>query len=404
MEAQRQRNIRDTALLPLSHQLLRIPSATLIARERCFSVELRGEGAQDLGGPYAEALSAVCDDLRNSRLFVPSNNARSGVGDGRDFTSSNPLLRDLLLPAASIAPTRPIGGPAAFWTDDAVLGAWGYQPLDSHQNIPVPALLSQAPPLILSPHFPVSSYSADAAAGSAAPVAGGPVALLQQQLQYQQRAYAQLLGYQQEGDDGDDSSSLLRFWGVKGLSSYGQRVCRALQAIGLLMGCASLSLSPLNISLTPAIWTLLIGEQPPPELLLQQDLLAAKHLRRLQAPIAAAAAAAVAARSRDVSPRASPRGNAFDTSADPAAQAAAAAAADAAAAAAAAIGESEEEAREEAAAAVYALLQRGACIDDSVGRPLPLLVNGDCICLRPEDLSALLSLELQAKVRCCCCC
>lgn len=396
----------------LSLQLLRVSPAALIARERCFSVELRGEGAQDLGGPYAEALSAFCDDLKTSCLLTPSSNSRAGVGEGRDFCSPNPLLRDLLLPAtAAHTSHKQQQDPARYWHDDAALGVWG--PVSLHQQTPsVPSLLSSAPPMLLSNPWSL-------AAGAAPTAPGKPLLLLQQQLQLQRRAYAQLASCWGEGDEDDTwvpSNLLLRFLGPHGFTMYGQRVVRALQSLGLLMGCAILSLSPLNLSLTPATWVLLLGEQPKPQLLLQQDLLAAKHLRRLQAPIAAAAAAAAGATpavaataTASATPAvaaAAPGGGesaagaerSEDSSVDSAAAKAAAAAAEAAAKAAAAAGDCEEEAREEAAAAVYALLQRGACTDDSAGRQMPLVVGGQTLSLRPQDLPVLLDIETQAKV------
>lgn len=404
----------DVSLLPesefaaslvnqLSQQLLRIPAFALLALERCFSVELRGEGAQDLGGPYAEVLSAVCDDIIASRLFVPSSNARAGVGEGRDFTVPNPLLRDLLVPAAAAAVVS--DGAASttlpsqkqefvsFWADDAALGVFGSMTL-SHEPAPLPSLLSDAPPLLVSCPRLDCVPEADAA---------NPLALLHSQVMEQQRDFVRLAGCWQDESEEDEESLLLRFWGVGGLTGYGQIVARALQAVGVLMGCAVISMSPLNLSLTPAIWTLLLGQQPSAALLLQQDLLAAKHLRRLQAPIAAAASAASAMGMAPTSASVFCGRETVSTAAalgDVAAveTAASIAAAETAAKAAVAAGEDEEEAREEAAAAVQVLLQRGACIDDSVGRPLPLAPLWDRLRLRPQDLPAILNIEQCAKV------
>ncbi|OEH78077.1 sac3 ganp family protein [Cyclospora cayetanensis] len=298
-------------IVSVSHQLLQIPPAALIARERCFSVELLGEGAQDLGGPYAEVISAVCDDLRSSRLFSPSSNARAWVGEGRDFLSPSPLLRELLVPAAAAqvsARQRRLRSSSSLFLadDDAALGVASAPLPSASRQTPLPCCLTDAPPLLIaSPGFCTRPPPRVAATTAAEPTrlhaseaqtsADGipPLRALQRQWELQRQAFAQLFtSWKGTAEEHAPARLLLHFWSRQGISTYGQKVCRALQALGLLMGCSIISMSPLNLSLTPATWALLMGEQPAQELLLQQDLLAARHLRKLRLPVAAAAAEA----------------------------------------------------------------------------------------------------------------
>ena len=60
--------------------------------ERIFKVVFRGEGATDAGGPYNEAISAMCDELmsRFLPLFVPTQNNLHNVGENRDSWIINP--------------------------------------------------------------------------------------------------------------------------------------------------------------------------------------------------------------------------------------------------------------------------------------------------------------------------
>lgn len=60
--------------------------------ERIFKVVFRGEGATDAGGPYNEAMSAMCDELmsRFLPLFVPTQNNIHNVGENRDAWIINP--------------------------------------------------------------------------------------------------------------------------------------------------------------------------------------------------------------------------------------------------------------------------------------------------------------------------
>ncbi|CDI85401.1 MGC83258 protein, related, related [Eimeria praecox] len=242
----------SSLLTQLSRQLLCIPTTSLIASERCFSVELRGEGAQDLGGPYAEALSTVCDDLISSRLLIPSSNARAGVGEGRDLTAINPMLRDLLVPAAAAAAAAATTATATATAaaavgegrlqqqslavvsqDDRDLGVYGPSYLNTITS-PLPSLHSEAPPLLVTTpqlRYAAAATAATTAATAAATAAAtGPLTQLLSQVQHQQIDYLMLLESVLEGDEEDCESLILRFWGQSGLTVYGQLVARSLQA------------------------------------------------------------------------------------------------------------------------------------------------------------------------------
>ncbi len=51
-----------------------------------------GEGATDAGGPYRDTLSTLCNELQSARvpLFIPTPNAREGVGQNTDQWMPNP--------------------------------------------------------------------------------------------------------------------------------------------------------------------------------------------------------------------------------------------------------------------------------------------------------------------------
>eukprot|EP00929_Paragymnodinium_shiwhaense_P069095 TRINITY_DN34854_c0_g1_i2.p1 TRINITY_DN34854_c0_g1~~TRINITY_DN34854_c0_g1_i2.p1 ORF type:complete len:468 (-),score=107.55 TRINITY_DN34854_c0_g1_i2:72-1475(-) len=59
---------------------------------RCFKVQFKGEGGEDAGGLYREALDSVAQELHSSSLplFVPCPNALAEVGDNRDAWILNP--------------------------------------------------------------------------------------------------------------------------------------------------------------------------------------------------------------------------------------------------------------------------------------------------------------------------
>jgi len=57
-----------------------------LSGKRLWSVSFVGEGADDVGGPYREALSEICSELMStSDLFIPTQNARTGQGSSQDF-------------------------------------------------------------------------------------------------------------------------------------------------------------------------------------------------------------------------------------------------------------------------------------------------------------------------------
>jgi hypothetical protein len=82
--------IDSQAIVSVFGQIYRAINATpprnFRNHERIFKVVFRGEGATDAGGPYNEAMSAMCDELmsRFLPLFVPTQNNIHNVGDNRD--------------------------------------------------------------------------------------------------------------------------------------------------------------------------------------------------------------------------------------------------------------------------------------------------------------------------------
>ncbi|CEM01772.1 unnamed protein product [Vitrella brassicaformis CCMP3155] len=68
-----------------------------LGRTHAFKVQLRGEMASDLGGPYSEVISHVCDDVCGGSssqfpLFIDSANARDAVGSSREIRVLNPQV------------------------------------------------------------------------------------------------------------------------------------------------------------------------------------------------------------------------------------------------------------------------------------------------------------------------
>ena len=95
------RGARQGALFWQAHGALRACSPSSLRQpDRAWTVHLEGEGAQDLGGPYCESLSALCAELQSDSaatvvpapapLLVPTPNARTGVGARRDCWLPNP--------------------------------------------------------------------------------------------------------------------------------------------------------------------------------------------------------------------------------------------------------------------------------------------------------------------------
>lgn len=88
--------IDSQAIVSIFGQLYRAintsPPRNFRNSERIFKVVFRGEGATDAGGPYNEAISAICDELmsRFLPLFVPTQNNTHNVGENRDAWIINP--------------------------------------------------------------------------------------------------------------------------------------------------------------------------------------------------------------------------------------------------------------------------------------------------------------------------
>jgi hypothetical protein len=72
--------------------LSQVSSSLLRSNERSFKVLFRGEGAVDLGGPYNETLSCMCDELmsRTLNLFIPTPNHVHNTGENRESWTINP--------------------------------------------------------------------------------------------------------------------------------------------------------------------------------------------------------------------------------------------------------------------------------------------------------------------------
>lgn len=84
--------------------LLEKPHREYRNSERIFTVEYRGEGATDAGGPYNEVISTMCEELQSKflRLLIPTPNQAHNIGDHRDCWIINPnatsqLEQDLFL-------------------------------------------------------------------------------------------------------------------------------------------------------------------------------------------------------------------------------------------------------------------------------------------------------------------
>jgi hypothetical protein len=76
------------------HQLSNVEDERLRQNDRSFEVRFRQEGADDAGGPYQEALSQFCQDIRSKELelFIPCPNAKEEVGFNQDKFVPNPSM------------------------------------------------------------------------------------------------------------------------------------------------------------------------------------------------------------------------------------------------------------------------------------------------------------------------
>ncbi|KAK3236713.1 hypothetical protein CYMTET_53159 [Cymbomonas tetramitiformis] len=86
--------VRHTMFGQAWKQLKAIPPSRLRLGDRCWSVTLEGEGAEDCGGPYRESLSQMCAELQTEggplQLLLPCPNASNRVGTNQDKWVPNP--------------------------------------------------------------------------------------------------------------------------------------------------------------------------------------------------------------------------------------------------------------------------------------------------------------------------
>lgn len=95
LQRRRQRDrARSTKLFEQAmDQLLNIDPARLQRNDRAFEVNFEDEGAQDIGGPYRETLSQICNEIQSTKdLFIPTPNGKAEVGDDQDKVIPNPPL------------------------------------------------------------------------------------------------------------------------------------------------------------------------------------------------------------------------------------------------------------------------------------------------------------------------
>lgn len=82
----------------LSTHLQGLSPAVLRTNEgvRPFKVTFEGEGAQDAGGPFQDALSTVCEEVMAGigKIFIASPNKRLGLGSGQDTVVLHPKPPD----------------------------------------------------------------------------------------------------------------------------------------------------------------------------------------------------------------------------------------------------------------------------------------------------------------------
>ena len=76
----------------LFRELDKIDSSQLRNNERAFKITFKGEGAVDLGGPYSETFSYVCDELMSKtlKLLIPTPNHVHNTGENRESWILNP--------------------------------------------------------------------------------------------------------------------------------------------------------------------------------------------------------------------------------------------------------------------------------------------------------------------------
>jgi len=73
-------------------ELHHLPPKILRRRDRAFKVKFIGEGSDDYGGPFREAITNMCAELQSasSSLFVLTPNGQHGAGDNRSAYTVRP--------------------------------------------------------------------------------------------------------------------------------------------------------------------------------------------------------------------------------------------------------------------------------------------------------------------------
>jgi hypothetical protein len=81
-----------TLFVQLVDQLGHVKPRALLRHDKAFKANFSGEAADDHGGPYREAIAAICAELQSEALplFLRSPNGVNGVGECRDAFVPNP--------------------------------------------------------------------------------------------------------------------------------------------------------------------------------------------------------------------------------------------------------------------------------------------------------------------------
>jgi hypothetical protein len=87
------RQLRDSLFGQVYQLLTTKPPALFTTNKKMWAVTFYGEGADDVGGPYRECLTQMCEELMSASLtlFVPSANMTSELGEVRDGFVVNPV-------------------------------------------------------------------------------------------------------------------------------------------------------------------------------------------------------------------------------------------------------------------------------------------------------------------------
>lgn len=81
-----------TLFVQVHEQLGRVKTRSLFRHDKAFKVNFVGEAADDHGGPYREAIAALCAELQSGALplFQRCPNGKNGVGEQRDSYVPDP--------------------------------------------------------------------------------------------------------------------------------------------------------------------------------------------------------------------------------------------------------------------------------------------------------------------------